>query len=106
MRTPSPPVCKCAYNHPFLGRADLAPSIPPAATYLVSNNPPLIGADKYVVLSGQHTVLALQLKADEYKADGLTVPSSLRSILTVVQEPKSPRPLRELASMDAQTVHG
>ena len=59
-----------------------------------------------MVVSGQHSVLALRRRAADYEREGLTAPDLLLAVSAVVLRPDTPLKIRELAAGDAQAAQG
>ena len=60
--------------------------------------------DEYLVLSGQHSVLALRRRADDFQRDMVQVPDEYLFVNAVVLEHRTPPGLRQLAAGDAQSA--
>ena len=63
-----------------------------------------VAADEFVVLSGQHTFLAMQRRANDYRSEMLAVPRKLEFVSNTILAPGTPLNIREFASGDAQAV--
>ena len=61
-------------------------------------------ADEYVVLSGQHSLLAMRRRAEDYEKDLLQVPKELQMVSATILAPNTPPAVRELAAGDAQAT--
>ena len=56
------------------------------------------------MLSGQHSVLVLRRRADDYVKDLLEVPEELQAVAAVVLAHQTPPDVRQLAAGDAQAA--